>query len=171
MQPGELTWVGAAAGHVAALQAFTCAEPPRARWDRLRRDHVHPKPWELAVQAAVRSIRPPLPPEENALLAFSGGALAGIAHCSWTDGGEQLLVMSIARDVRFRGTGLGSVLLRQTLAVLRSVRDEAGVGCGVFARVDHRNEPSRQMFRRAGFVYLEDDFEEPNLEYWMHDLL
>lgn len=69
MQPGELTWVGAAAGHVAALQAFTCAEPPRARWDRLRRDHV------------------------------------------------------------------------------------------------------RQLFRRAGFVYLEDDFEEPNLEYWMHDLL
>jgi ribosomal protein S18 acetylase RimI-like enzyme len=123
------------------------------------------------VQSSIRGLRPPLPPEENALLAFSGDALAGVSRVSWTDGGEQLLVMSIARDVRFRRVGLGVVLLRQTLDVLRTVRDEAGAGCAAFARVDHRNEPSRRMFELAGFVYLENDFEEPNLEYWVHDLL
>jgi hypothetical protein len=153
VQPDDLTWVGLAGEHVPALQGFTCADPPRASWDRLRRDHVHPRP------------------EENALLAFSGDALAGVSRVSWTDGGEQLLVMSIARDVRFRRVGLGVVLLRQTLDVLRTVRDEAGAGCAAFARVDHRNEPSRRMFELAGFVYLENDFEEPNLEYWVHDLL
>ncbi|MFZ6993412.1 hypothetical protein ACO0E1_16115 [Curtobacterium sp. RRHDQ66] len=114
---------------------------------------------------------PPLPPDENALLAFAGNHLAGLSRFGWTDGGEQLLVMTVARDVRYKGEGLGLLVLEQTLTLLRNARDAAGSGCGAFARIDHRNDSSKHMFEAAGFVYLEDDYEEPNLEYWMHDLL
>jgi L-amino acid N-acyltransferase YncA len=114
---------------------------------------------------------PPLPQDENALLAFDGPDLAGLSRFGWTDGGEQLLVMTVARDVRYKGMGVGLLILEQTLSLLRNARDDAGSGCGAFARIDHRNDSSKHMFESAGFVYLEDDYEEPNLEYWMHDLL
>lgn len=113
----------------------------------------------------------PLPADENALLAFDGKSLTGLSRFGWTDGGEQLLVMTIARDVRFKGSGVGLLILEQTLTLLRQARDKSNSGCGAFARIDHRNKSSKQMFEAAGFVYLEDDYEEPNLEYWMHDLL
>jgi hypothetical protein len=116
-------------------------------------------------------MRPPLPSDENALLAFDGDTLAGLSRFGWTDGGEQLLVMTVARDVQYKGRGVGLMVLQQTIEMLRGVRDDAGSGCGAFARIDHRNMASKRMFEKAGFAYLEDDFEEPNLEYWMHDLL
>jgi hypothetical protein len=50
---------------------------------------------------------PPLPRDENALLAFDGAYLAGLSRFGWTDGGEQLLVMTVARDVRYKGMGVG----------------------------------------------------------------
>ncbi|MBF4590763.1 GNAT family N-acetyltransferase [Curtobacterium sp. VKM Ac-1395] len=113
----------------------------------------------------------PLPSDEMALLLYSAGTLAGVSRFGWTDGGEQLLVMTIARDVRFKGQGVGAELLRQTLEYLRAARDAADSGCGAFARIDHRNLQSKRAFEGAGFAYLEDDYEDPNLEYWMHDLL
>jgi hypothetical protein len=46
-----------------------------------------------------------------------------------------------------------------------------GVGCGAFARIDRRNTVSQQLFVRAGFIRLQPDALDRNLEYWVHDLL
>nr|WP_323743302.1 GNAT family N-acetyltransferase [Curtobacterium sp. VKM Ac-1395] len=167
----DLDWQDARQEHLKDFNGFTCAEPAQAEWDRIRREKLHPQPWQLSVQSAVRSMSLPLPSDEMALLLYSAGTLAGVSRFGWTDGGEQLLVMTIARDVRFKGQGVGAELLRQTLEYLRAARDAADSGCGAFARIDHRNLQSKRAFEGAGFAYLEDDYEDPNLEYWMHDLL
>jgi RimJ/RimL family protein N-acetyltransferase len=167
----EITWQDARQEHLKDFNGFTCAEPAQAQWDRVRREKLHPQPWQLTVQSAIRDMSVPLPSDEMAVLLYSEDTLAGVSRFGWTDGGEQLLVMTIARDVRFKGQGVGAELLRQTLAYLRAARDEAGSGCGAFARIDHRNMQSKRAFAAAGFAYLEDDYEDPNLEYWMHDLL
>lgn len=166
-----LDWRAAGPEHRAALQSFTCADPPRAVWDRHRREKIHERPWELTVQSHIRALRPTLPSSENALLGFVDGDLASVVHFGWTDDGTQLLVLAIATEHEHRRAGLGRATLARTLDVLRSVRDEAAIGCGAFARIDRRNTPSARLFTAAGFVRLEPDREDTDLDYWVHDLL
>jgi len=166
-----LDWRTAGPEHRAALQSFTCADPPRAVWDRHRREKIHERPWELTVQSHIRALRPTLPSSENALLGFVDGDLASVVHFGWTDDGTQLLVLAIATEHEHRRAGLGRATLATTLDVLRSVRDEAAIGCGAFARIDRRNTPSARLFTAAGFVRLEPDREDTDLDYWVHDLL
>ncbi|MBO9051358.1 hypothetical protein [Curtobacterium flaccumfaciens] len=95
-----------------------------------------------------------LPRDENALLAFDGAYLAGLSRFGWTDGGEQLIVMTVARDVRYKGMGVGLLSFERALALFRNARDETGSGCGALARINHCNDSGEHMFKSAGFVYL-----------------
>jgi hypothetical protein len=99
------------------------------------------------------------------------GGLVAVSHFGWTDDGDQLVVFALATTVTEQRSGIGAAALAVTLTELRRARDAGGVGCGAFARIDRRNTVSQQLFVRAGFIRLQPDVLDRNLEYWVHDLL
>ncbi len=171
----RIVWIQAGVEHRSHLESFICTDPPSRVWDpRARIQLPHPHPWSLAVQADLHQKHPPLPPDEALLLGFIDAELALISNFGWTrDPGDypQLLVLAVARSIKFHGARLGDELMTATLQLLRQTRDQAEIGCGAVARIHPRNVASKKLFERAGFFYLDDYEDETKLEYWVHDLL
>lgn len=135
------------------LSEFICANPPSHLYDP-HRGRYHPRPYELIVQGYLRGLRPPVRGSSALLLGMDDAGVACAAHFGFDSTGEQLMVWGIATAARCQRQGYGGELLGLVIGFLRTEKAEQGLDCGLFARVDPHNEPSKALFAHHGFESL-----------------
>lgn len=143
-----------------------CTSPDRWEWSR-ERGKFHPAPWEIEVQSQLRDLKPKLPPGETLLLGTDGKTVVAASYFGFDSTGEQFQIWAVARHVEYAGQALGAAALEITLQSLRNTKKETGRDCGVFTRIDVRNEASQRMFSRAGF-WQHDTIGQ--LGFWVNEL-
>ncbi|RMI13033.1 hypothetical protein EBM89_05990 [Cellulomonas triticagri] len=77
------------------------------------------------------------------------------------------MIWAVATACRARGRGHGRQAVDYAIESCRLTTEQYGLDCGVFTRIDPRNDPSRKLFRSKGFEHL-DVFH--GLELWARDL-
>lgn len=153
--------------HRHAVQQFVCASPDRWQWSK-ERGKYHPHPWEIAVQSQIRELKPRLAAGEKLVLGMDADRrVAAVSYFGYDNTGEQFFIWAIARSVDHAGRGLGAAALEWTMKALYATKAAEKKDCGVFARIDPRNEPSKRLFARFGFYKFGVD---GDLEYWVHEL-
>lgn len=157
-----LAWRDARRDDRRHLQAFVCTSPDHAKWLPARRARVHPRQWELDVQAAIRKLKPPPGPHARLRLAFDKVGLAAVVHvvvATENDHGILVPVIALAQRLRggkhHRGGELAGEALRAASDLKAAHKME---GVGVFARVHPRNTASGFAFAAAGFEKLDGLF-------------
>ncbi len=166
----RLSWRSAVADHREALSRFVCADPENWQYDRHRGRH-HPRPYEHEAQSHLRGLDLPVAPGEALALGFDDVGIAAAIHFGFTTvirgEAEQFVIMAVACARRCAGLGYGGQAIDLCLDSLRATKEQAGLDCGVFARIDPRNDGSRALFGKKGFEYL-DVFQ--GLEVWVRDV-
>ena len=160
----QLEWRRALADHAGALQVWVCTNPERQQYER-GRGNYHPRPWEHEVQSHFRSLRPPLPQEEFLLVGTDAKGIAGLAHLTYNHDEGLFLIMAVGRALRVRGMGVGRAVLEAALHIVASNKSRLGLDCGVFTRIDPRNDASRALFGACGFEYLQL---QNGYQVWVH---
>ncbi len=148
-----LVWRSGTKAHQQALCQFVCTDPPKANYDEHRGKH-HPRPWELEVQSHLRGQRLPAPPGSAIALGFDQQGLSAVVEYAFSRSEEQFIITALAVAQRCQRRRYGTEALQYVLQSLRVTRVNEGVDCGVFARIDPRNDASRSLFDRAGFEYI-----------------
>jgi RimJ/RimL family protein N-acetyltransferase len=140
------------------LRAFVCTSPDRARWVPKRKQKVHPRPWELDAQSAVRKLKPPTDARARIRVAFDDVGLAAVVHVALAESNDHgIMVPVIALAQRLRGGKhhVGGELATEALRCAANLREVHNLeGVGVFARIHPNNRASRHAFEAAGFDNL-----------------
>jgi RimJ/RimL family protein N-acetyltransferase len=153
-----LAWRDVERGDRRILQRFTCTEDPRYVPGRGK---VHPREWELDVQAWVRGYTPPAGYREKFIIGLDDdgvGAVCAAAVSNDTPRTVALQIVAVSR--RYRGQG-GAVADEALFTALRAAAD-LGAESGwpevtAFGRIHPRNAPSQRMCERCGFICEGDD--------------
>lgn len=104
------------------------------------------------MQSALRAAEPPVARSDGLLIGVTAdGEVAAAAWRSFDTPGEQLLIRCLATAVEHRGQGLGRQALRLTVEALERTKARHGMDCGIWARIDRRNQISRLLFADEGF--------------------
>lgn len=135
-------------------------------YSRQRGNH-HPAPWELHVQSYLRDLRTPVPPNEALLLGFDGSELVAVIYFGFAPDDAQFMIWCVACAVGKRRRGHGREAVARALDVMRATKVRNKLDCGVFTKIDPRNEGSRRLFRASGFEYL-NNYE--GYEVWVADV-
>jgi len=155
-------------GDRALLQLFECTE--KAHHDRATHRTLHPKPWELEAQSAIKDLRPPVSGAEMILIAEDH---AGIGAVVWTyefGSPTDVKIMCAAIVRRLRGKRgiyadeLMSVTFERLVERLRASGQRRGLAIGL---VHKDNLPSQRMCRQSGGYHYADDDE---YQKWQWDL-
>lgn len=141
----------------ALLQGFACA-------GHARYPEPDPEPWARSIQgwirgAAVREQAKQASRDLRVLLFIDldTGQLAGVsAHVKWgtePTGHRFVLAVAVALPLRGLTTSSGQTVAHHVLTdTLADIADSEEGSVLVTSRVDIRNEPSRRMLARFGFV-------------------
>ncbi|NKY08962.1 GNAT family N-acetyltransferase [Cellulomonas hominis] len=159
-------WRSAGRQHRQALSQFICADPEKQSYDPHRGRH-HPKPWEYEVQSHLRGLKVPVPDGSALALGTDAQGIVGAVHYGFVGEDEQFLIWAVATACRARGRGHGRQAVDYAIESCRLTKEQYDLDCGVFTRIDPRNEPSRRLFQSRGFEYL-DVYRD--LELWVRDL-
>lgn len=158
----QLRWLDAARDHRAALKAFTCTDPKKPVWDKLRRAAFHPREWEYTVQLLVHKIKVPVQLPRRILLGFDeSGTLRAAIHYTLYDEEDLCWVEFIACDQETRGRGYAAEAFE---AMFRDLADLGWTrGYEIAGRIHPKNESSKRAFQRAGGTFCQMD---GDLERW-----
>ena len=101
-----MEWRSAAKTDRSVIQQFQCTDPPPRNALKRPVPDAHPRKWELAIQSAIHSLKPPGDENEATLLGLGEGGLAAVARV--TDQGERDYYLDlVAVAIRHRrGDGL-----------------------------------------------------------------
>jgi hypothetical protein len=165
----SLIWREATPGDRNLLKTFACTSP--APKEPGRRAKPHPKPWEKAVQSAIRTL--PVPQDRRdgtCLLGFDAELL--VAYSLWTESDQRkglfkLRLIAIATSARGSGGAVARECLEETLTRIESTL-EPGVAGLVYGLVDVNNGASQRLLKHFDFsVQPNAPVEDPELEMWV----
>ena len=114
------------------MPAFCCTGEPKRQPGSFKK--VHERPWELDVQSAVRSRRPPYQPPLFMIVGLDGEGIAAAAIYEELDGPAVVQVQFMAVALRCRGRGGGTAdemfgeILRRLELGRTLVADDASMG-------------------------------------------
>lgn len=147
-----LTWRTADRRDRPALQAFTCTVPTqrspyRPTW--------HPRRWELEVQSFIRSLRPPLSPDQSLLVGEDTEGVASVCLLAQQADLQLIKIQVLAVAVRHRGKG--GTYSDEAMDVALETAVERGRKTGldavtVIGLVHDRNRAAQRLNERAGFA-------------------
>jgi hypothetical protein len=137
-----------------ALQLFTCTEP--SKWDPVRREKIHPRPWELEVQSGIRSQKPPISPDQHLLLGEDEDGLGAVCLLAEQDSPEivKLRAIAIAMRHRNRHEGHADEALNMALQSIADRLSKTAITSGVAVGWIHpKNRASKRMCERGGLQF------------------
>lgn len=148
----------------AALQAFVCTNPPKAKWP-----NPHPREWELDVQSGIRGLRPPLGSDTVLALGEDAegiGAVVLFSDIERDPSAVDLRAVAISCRLRWRGGHQYSEeAMTHAIELIQERARRAGCEEVVIAcRIHRDNRASKTMCGNFGFEYLKDLPED--LEGW-----
>jgi hypothetical protein len=151
-----------------ALRRFTCTDPPTRRSGS--RGSFHPKPWEREVQSFVRQKRPNVPFGEVMILGHELADQRIGAVCRWAElrNPGEVLLQCVAVSVYYRYRNSQREYAKEAIETAKSAIAARARVAGsedvlIYARIHHRNSPSRRMCGASGFRYFKT---EDDLETW-----
>lgn len=116
--------------------------------------------WAHDVQGHFRALSPPVPPDEALIvLEADNGRIMAASHFGFSNAGDRWRIFALAVHVDHWKQGLGSAMLQQTLAIMRSNQ----LGLPVETRIHPLNVASKAMSAKAGFAF---EYEDSDMEFW-----
>lgn len=144
-----------------------CADPEKAKYIHPRGD-VHPKPWEVEVQSHIRGHKVPVAESSAFMVGTDSAGVAAAIHYGFVGQDEkQFLIWAIATACRARRKGHAKAALSYALDSCAATKAKYGLDCGIFTRIDPRNEASQALFKSFGFEYVTLWM---GLEIWVRDV-
>ena len=138
------------------MPAFCCTGEPKRQPGSFKK--VHERPWELDVQSAVRSRRPPYQPPLFMIVGLDGEGIAAAAIYEELDGPAVVQVQFMAVALRCRGRGggtademFGEILRRLEERAMQRRVDQVLVTGSIYGL----NVPSQRMAFRAGMRHVD----------------
>lgn len=119
------------------------------------------------MQAHIRSLRPLRFVDEVVALGIAGKAVVAVSNFAKADDGTTI-IRAIATAQAARGQGIARQTLGWTMSYLRHPMQGGRFGSDViFARIDQRNDASRELFKSVGFEFVTVDgrYERWGIEY------
>jgi GNAT superfamily N-acetyltransferase len=142
---------------VYSLPTFVCTDPPKKTWVKTLKRQMHPREWELAAQARIRTAPVPWPPRSMVLL----GKVDDVVVAAAVFGVERDLddadrangyveALCVAYD--HQSQGIGPALLDEVVAAMKDQTLKMGRHVLVVQGFVHkRNDPSRKVLERSGW--------------------
>lgn len=106
-------------------------------------------------------------PSSGFVVGNDGHGIVAAVHYGFVGVDEQFLIWAIATACRARRMGYAKTALGYALDSCAATKAKYELDCGVFTRIDPRNEPSRKLFDLFGFEYIAL---VSGLEVWVRDL-
>lgn len=184
MEPTDCKWRDVSPDYYGRLQQFECAKGMKEFSRGATRKHaMYYNEWELEVQSTIRGFRKCSNPESQwAHICVKPGmrdeldtiysfVWFGIVNGTKRDADGNYIIGYIARSLDAATCKFGDFTLKHALRILKEDQKRTNRDAAVGARIDPRNQPSMNLFKRNGFTDEgEDDNALPYHRWYRPDL-